>query len=92
MTTRLAPFPPLTGREPCRRDDVDPDLFFDADSTAITRARRLCIACPLRTACLSWALDHPAWTTHGVWGATTPERRDELRVEFTTNSEKGNAA
>jgi hypothetical protein len=91
VTTHLAPFPPLTGNEPCRRDDVDPDTFFDADREL--EARRLCFTCPLRTECLSWALDHPAWTTHGIWGATNPERRAELRGEFTdTDSEKGSAA
>lgn len=83
MTTHLAPFPPLTGREPCRADDADPDDWFDGTGVAIARALRGCLACPLRTECLSWALDHPAWTTHGIWGATTPERRDELRGEFT---------
>lgn len=93
MTTHLAPFPPLTGNEPCRQGDVDPDTWFNADGEAAARA--LCFACPLRTDCLSWALDHPAWTTHGIWGATTPERREQLRSEFNdtdTDSEKGNAA
>ncbi|MFI9588258.1 WhiB family transcriptional regulator [Streptomyces sp. NPDC052236] len=90
MTTRLAPYPPLTGSEPCRQPDADPEWWFTAEDEAFARA--LCLACPVRVKCLAWALDNPEHTEHGIWAATDPDRRTELRSEFaadaTTEQEK----
>jgi len=49
---------------PCHR--VDPDLFFAESPNDVERAKALCTDCPLRTACLTEALDRrEPW---GVWG------------------------
>ncbi|GAA2350518.1 WhiB family transcriptional regulator [Streptomyces violaceusniger] len=88
MTTRLAPYPWLTGDEPCRQPDSDPEWWFTDDTKTEAHAHQLCQACPARIRCLAWALDNPAYTEHGIWAATDPERREELRAEFSTGEEQ----
>ncbi|MFH8483663.1 WhiB family transcriptional regulator [Streptomyces sp. NPDC018055] len=66
-------------RSACR--DVDPELFFptgtDPRSQAqARRAKRVCGGCPVRAACLSWALDNKQDT--GVWGGLDERERREL--------------
>jgi WhiB family redox-sensing transcriptional regulator len=60
----------------CRR--VDPGLFFPVSTSGasllwIETTRRVCGRCPVRTACLRWALD--AGQVSGIWGGTTEEDR-----------------
>lgn len=83
---QLAPYPSLTGAEPCRQPDADPEWWFTADGE--TTARAACLRCPRRTACLAWALDHPDDTKHGIWAATDPDRRATLRREFTPTTQE----
>jgi hypothetical protein len=45
----------------------------------VLAATALCRRCPLVRLCLIWALDNPALTYDGIWGATTPAQRRELR-------------
>jgi len=64
----------------CR--DADPELFFPVGTTGpalrqVQEAIRICQACPARTECLSWALEHGI--TDGVWGGTTVEQRRAIR-------------
>ena len=64
----------------CR--DADPDLFFPPGTTGpalrdLDEAKRICRACPARSQCLSWALDHGV--TDGVWGGTTADERRVIR-------------
>lgn len=54
------------------------DLFFPigASGSAFLQAKqaqRVCAACPVRTACLEWALE--AGIEHGIWGGLTEEER-----------------
>ena len=61
---------------------ADPDMFFPIGTgepalRQIDEAKRICQACPARTPCLAWALDHGV--AHGVWGGTTEEERCVLR-------------
>ncbi|MDJ0346384.1 WhiB family transcriptional regulator [Streptomyces sp. H10-C2] len=91
VAVRLAPFPPLTGAEPCRRSDVDPELWFSASALDQAEAADHCRSCPIRSQCLAYALDHPTETSDGVWAATTPKLRRALRRQFTdtaTDSEE----
>ena len=37
----------------------------------------VCTACPVRAACLNFALDHPG--LRGIWGATTKSDRARIR-------------
>ncbi|MFE1451936.1 WhiB family transcriptional regulator [Streptomyces olivaceoviridis] len=63
---------------------TDPDLFFPTGvgariTIAVKQAKRICGRCPIRSACLAWALDtrQPA----GVWGGMDEhERRQALGV------------
>ena len=57
---------------------ADPDLFFPvavggSASSQVNRALRICGGCPVRQACLDFAMRtrEPA----GIWGGTTPEER-----------------
>lgn len=70
------------------QDAADPDLHFPGgreDSPAYRvqaeAARRVCGTCPVKTACLAWALTHEQ---HGIWGGTTPGERQELRDDVRT--------
>ena len=59
----------------CRSSD--PDALF-VPGKAQNRAKAVCLGCPVRTECLSDALDHKV--QFGVWGGMTErERRALLR-------------
>ncbi|MFF2123458.1 WhiB family transcriptional regulator [Kitasatospora sp. NPDC058184] len=88
-------YPDLTGDEPCRRPDTDPEVFFpdgtpDADQRTAT-AKALCGECALRTRqqCLAWALANPARAGEAIWaGLTHQERRTALdRVRAATRTD-----
>ncbi|MFI0742401.1 WhiB family transcriptional regulator [Streptomyces sp. NPDC021100] len=80
--TRLAPFPTLTGIEPCQRDDADPDWWSGDNAQDRIAAQLHCMRCPTREACLAWALDHPQEAGDTIWAGTTHSRRKALRREF----------
>ncbi|MEU7811844.1 WhiB family transcriptional regulator [Pseudonocardia sp. NPDC049154] len=67
-------------RAACR--GVDPETFFPvaeagpARDDAVERAKALCAGCPVRAACLSWAL---VALPHGVAGGLDEHERAELR-------------
>jgi WhiB family redox-sensing transcriptional regulator len=55
---------------PCRIED--PDLWFAESPTQLEQAKVFCADCPVRTACLTGALDRAEpW---GVWGGEIFER------------------
>jgi WhiB family redox-sensing transcriptional regulator len=61
---------------------VDPELFFPIGTEGpaveqITAAKFVCGTCPIRSACLTWALD--TGQEHGVWGGTTEDERRSMR-------------
>ena len=61
------------GSDPAQFTDPRPES--DDTRLAIATCRR----CPVRQPCLTEALTHPAASDVGIWGATTPTRRDQLR-------------
>jgi WhiB family redox-sensing transcriptional regulator len=74
----------------CRR--ADPELFFpigtdDASLDQARRAQQVCESCPVRAACLAWALAQPG--TSGIWGGTT---EDERRVLARPNARQPRSA
>jgi WhiB family redox-sensing transcriptional regulator len=80
------PFPHTDRPTPCQ---ADPGLFtFEevADplqrNKPIVRAKRACSGCPVVRGCLKWALANPSLTRRGVWAATTPGKRGELRTRL----------
>ncbi|MGP3952640.1 WhiB family transcriptional regulator [Streptomyces sp. 7N604] len=56
---------------------VDPELFFDGEPDAITAAKKVCGACPVRAACLQMALDNGE--CFGIFGGLTASERRALR-------------
>jgi WhiB family redox-sensing transcriptional regulator len=63
-------------RAACR--GIDPDIFFPVTDEDAEPAKAICNACPVREACLEFAL--AAREREGVWGgATERERRRIVR-------------
>jgi WhiB family transcriptional regulator, redox-sensing transcriptional regulator len=62
--------------------DEDPELFFPIGNTGpaasqIEAAKAVCHRCPVRVACLEWAMQ--TCQDSGVWGGLTEEERRALR-------------
>jgi hypothetical protein len=73
------PVPALAGwqyRAACRGTDLN--VFFPDRGESAEPARQICAACPVRQACLDYALSHGV--THGIWGGLTERDRRPLRV------------
>jgi WhiB family redox-sensing transcriptional regulator len=67
-------------RSACR--GADPDLFFPISATAaaapqVARAKAICAGCPVRPACLGFAMANRDLS--GIWGGTTDEERRKTR-------------
>lgn len=63
-------------RAACR--GVDPDSFYPASDEEAEAAKAICAVCPVREACLEYALANRE--RDGVWGgATERERRRIVR-------------
>lgn len=68
-------------RAACRNED--PELFFPVGNTGpallwIEDAKRICNQrCPVRDACLLWALDHAEF---GVYGGMSEDERKALKL------------
>ncbi len=46
-----------------------PELFFPHDGLGVESAQRVCSTCPVRDACLNYAIDHHI--DYGVWGGAS---------------------
>ncbi len=58
----------------------DPDLFFPdlhPATTDIQAAKTICAGCDIRSACLTFALEHHI--RDGIWGGLTRLERDALK-------------
>ena len=63
-------------RAACR--GIDPDIFYPASEEEADEAKAICAQCPVREACLEYALANRE--RDGVWGgATERERRRMIR-------------
>jgi len=56
---------------------ADPDLFFPQRGESAEPAREICARCPVREACLDYALRNAI--THGIWGGVSERERRALR-------------
>jgi WhiB family redox-sensing transcriptional regulator len=70
----------------CAQVDVG-DLFFPEAGASTRDARAICAACPVRAACLEYALERNE--QNGIWGGLTLRQRRQLqerppKVERTT--------
>src|SRR5438067_1814886 len=57
---------------------ADPDLFFPQRGESAEPAREICARCPVREACLDYALRNAI--THGIWGGVSVRERRALRT------------
>ncbi len=62
----------------------DPSVFFGAEGVAMTepeteRAKRICAICPVREACLEFALSTNQ--KHGVWGGAGEVERRRMKCD-----------
>ncbi|MEM9036966.1 MAG: WhiB family transcriptional regulator [Actinomycetota bacterium] len=53
-----------------------PGLFFPSDGVGVEVAKRVCVDCPVRAACLEYALTNRI--DHGVWGGTSERERRRI--------------
>lgn len=59
-----------------RCQEVDPDLFFPDQGGDFRPAKQICAGCPVKVACLEYALDHDE--RFGIYGGlSAKERRRE---------------
>ena len=70
---------------------TDPEAFFPegkgkGNGPAHRTARRVCLACPVESECLDYALIHDE--RFGIWGNTTPKQREAIRrrLGYTTTT------
>ncbi len=68
----------LSWRQRAACKGVDPDIFYPASDEEAEEAKAICALCPVREACLEYALANRE--RDGVWGgATERERRRMIR-------------
>lgn len=60
---------------------TDPEAFFPDDGVTAGPAKRVCMACPVRTECLAYALAEGLH--HGVWGGLSPKERRAVAARTT---------
>ena len=83
---------PSTGTTTPRAIDADTDVFFPVSESQAGAAKEICAECPVREACLEYALE--ARPPDGVWGGLTPVERHRLirRRQKAARKEKTRAA
>jgi WhiB family transcriptional regulator, redox-sensing transcriptional regulator len=68
----------LSWRQSAACRGVDPEIFYPASDEEAAVAKAVCASCPVRQACLEFAL--ASRERDGVWGgATEKDRRRMLR-------------
>lgn len=56
---------------------MDPEVFHPSKGRPLSAAKAVCVRCPVVITCREWALANNEKI--GVWGATTPKERREIR-------------
>ncbi|RMB81709.1 WhiB family transcriptional regulator [Streptomyces shenzhenensis] len=69
--------PDLAWQEGALCAQTGADFFFPEPGSSVREAKRICGLCPIRAACLDYALDHDE--RFGVWGGLSEKERLELR-------------
>ena len=62
----------------CRGTDLE--VFFPGRGETAGPARQVCAGCPVRQACLDYAITNQI--THGIWGGLTERERRALRSSW----------
>jgi WhiB family redox-sensing transcriptional regulator len=61
----------------CAQVDVGDLWYPEKGQAGASAAKAVCVSCPVRKACLAYALERHE--QHGIWGGTTPNERTRLR-------------
>lgn len=64
-----------TQKLPCRTHQ-DPDIWYSMAARKMDEAVQLCHTCPIRPACLRYALE--SGERYGVWGGLTEDQRQAI--------------
>lgn len=56
--------------------NVPPATFFPSDGSGVEAARKICADCPVKQACLEYALVQRI--DHGVWGGCSERERRRI--------------
>lgn len=65
---------------------TDPDAFFPEKGGSTREAKAICRSCPVRAACLDYALEHEE--RYGIWGGLSERERRRLRDAARTEPEQ----
>ena len=71
------PSPDLAWQEEALCAQTGGDFFFPEPGSSVREAKRICSLCPIRAACLEYALTNDM--RFGVWGGMSEKERLELR-------------
>lgn len=66
----------LSWRQKAACRGVDPDIFYPVSDDDAEAAKAICATCPVREACLEYALANRE--RDGVWGGATERERRRL--------------
>ena len=69
----------LSWREHALCAQTDPEAFCPEKGGSTREAKKVCQSCPVRTECLSYALDHDE--RFGIWGGLSERERRRLRTQ-----------
>ncbi|MFE0806016.1 WhiB family transcriptional regulator [Streptomyces sp. NPDC058794] len=69
--------PDLAWQEEALCAQTGGDFFFPEPGSSVRDAKRICALCPIRTACLEYALSNDE--RFGVWGGLSEKERLALR-------------
>lgn len=67
---------PWTDDALCRQTGIDDVTWFPGKGGSVKDAKRICLSCPVRRDCLTYALEH--FERYGVWGGLTERERRAL--------------
>jgi WhiB family redox-sensing transcriptional regulator len=68
----------------CRGTDLE--VFFPGRGESAGPARQVCAACPVRQACLDYAISNRI--VHGIWGGLTGRERRALQSRWVRASQR----
>lgn len=88
MPGRSTPVPTLDQLVPpapawqaqARCNETDPEAFYPERGGTNLAARGVCAECPVRAACLAWAVENGE--KYGMWGGLSEAQRGKLIVEY----------